>query len=457
MAPSGVESGYAALRGVPNVPCANFPGSAVYGWQVLWYPEDMQNFLKGRLFFVRTCLLVSVSALVLIGILTIYAVGNPLQISPGSGQAVMDYAGYWKKQLVFAILGCGCFVAVNLVNYRRLGPASAPIYAVVLMLLAYLLASHFVMRLPFAPAGRDNVFRWIELHPRLPQLQPSEFCKLAYILALAWYLRYRSNYRHFRALLAPFAVTLLPMMLILPEPNLGTALLMMPIFFTMLFVAGARVRHLALIVLLAVLVSPGLWSIMRPYQRVRISGVVLQSPWVREKAEASPTLAKILVGGKFTEGQWRRDWGTHLVRSKWAVASGGLTGYGFGRGPFVQYGFLAERHNDFIFPVIAHQWGFFGCLVLLGLYILMIAAGLEIAAHNIDPFARLLAVGITAMFVVEVVVNVGMTLGLMPITGLTLPFVSYGGSSLLVNMTAVGLLNNVGRCRPFSVAPRMPG
>jgi rod shape determining protein RodA len=413
----------------------------------------MQNFLKGRLPFVRICLLVSAFALVLIGILTIYAVGNPLQISAGSGEAVTDFAGHWKKQLVFAILGCGCFVAVNLVSYRRLGAASAPIYAIVLILLAYLLASRLVGQLPFAPV-HNNVYRWIEFHPKLPQLQPSEFCKVAYILALAWYLRYRSNYRRFRALLAPFALTLLPMMLILPEPNLGTVLLMMPIFFTMLFVAGARVRHLVLIALLAVVVSPGLWSIMRPYQRQRISGVVLQSPWVREKAQASPTFAKILVGEKFTERLWRIKWGYHLVRSKWAIASGGLTGYGFGRGPFVQYGFLDERHNDFIFCVIAHQWGFFGCVAFLGLYVIIIAAGLEIAAHNIDPFARLLAVGITAMFVVEVVVNVGMTLGLMPITGLTLPLVSYGGSSLLVNMTAVGLLNNVGRCRPFSVAPR---
>jgi rod shape determining protein RodA len=243
-------------------------------------------------------------------------------------------------------------------------------------------------------------------------------------------------------------------MLILPEPNLGTVLLLMPIFFTMLFVAGARVRHLALIALLAVVVSPGLWSIMRPYQRTRISGVLLQSPWIRAQAQTHPAFGEVLVGEKFTERGWKNKWGYHLVRSKWAIASGGLTGYGFGHGPFLQYGFLDERHNDFVFCVIAHQWGFFGCVAFLGLYVIIIVAGLEIAAHNIDPFARLLAVGITAMFVVEVVVNVGMTLGLMPITGLTLPFVSYGGSSLLVSMTAVGLLNNVGRCRPFSVAPR---
>ncbi len=229
---------------------------------------------------------------------------------------------------------------------------------------------------------------------------------------------------------------------------------MMPVLFTMLFVAGARVRHLVLIVLLAVAVSPALWFKMRPYQRTRISGVLLQGKWVREKAEENPTVSRILVGGRFTAGRWRNDWGYHLIRSKIAVASGGLMGCGFGRGPFVKYDFLPERHNDFIFCVIAHQGGFLGCVAFLGLYLIVIACGLEIAAHNTDPFARLLAVGIIAMFVVQIIVNVGMTLGMMPVTGLTLPFVSYGGSSLLVNMIAVGLLNNVGRCRPFSVAPR---
>ena len=118
----------------------------------------------------------------------------------------------------------------------------------------------------------------------------------------------------------------------------------------------------------------------------------------------------------------------------------------------VKYGFLDARHNDFIFAIIAQQWGFWGCLALLGLYVVIIGCGLEIAVHNTDPFGRLLAVGIVAMFLVEVIVNVSMTIGLMPITGLTLPFVSYGGSSLLVSMAAVGLLNNVGRCRPYTLA-----
>ncbi|MHC4542563.1 MAG: FtsW/RodA/SpoVE family cell cycle protein, partial [Planctomycetota bacterium] len=283
---------------------------------------------------------------------------------------------------------------------------------------------------------------------------PSEFCKLAYVLALAWYLRYRSNYRNFKALVGPFALALLPMVLILPEPDLGTVLLLMPILFTMLFAAGAKVKHLLLIVLMALMVSPMLWYKMRPYQRIRISSLLLQNTWIREQAEAHPRLGSALVGTQFTESKWKSDWGWHLIRSKYAVASGGTTGYGFRRGPFVKYDFLEARHNDFVFAVIAQQWGFLGCLAVLGLYVIIVGCGLEIAANNTDPFGRLFAIGIVAVFVVEVIINVGMTVGLMPITGLTLPLVSYGGSSLVVSILCIGLLNNIGRCRPFSVAPK---
>jgi rod shape determining protein RodA len=231
-------------------------------------------------------------------------------------------------------------------------------------------------------------------------------------------------------------------------------MLMLPVLFSMLFIAGARTKHLLLIILLAVIVSPAMWFKMQPYQRQRISSVLLQSDWFRAKVMEHEILRNIVVGGEFNERLWRNYWGYQIIRSKYAVASGGLAGTGFGRGPFVKYNFLPERHNDFVFSVIAHQWGFVGCLGLLLLYTLLIACCLEIGANNIDPFARLVAIGIAAMFAIEIVVNIGTTLGIMPVTGLTLPFISYGGSSLLVNMVTVGLLNNIGRCRPFTVAPK---
>ncbi|MDD5381613.1 MAG: FtsW/RodA/SpoVE family cell cycle protein [Phycisphaerae bacterium] len=407
---------------------------------------------------VRLTLLAATLTLVVIGIATIYSIGNPV-LSAVAGQTgdvgdsirrSTSEGGLWKKQVVFAGIGMVGFIAANLINYRRLGAISGGIYIFTLILLAVLLLDT-VIDLPFVPVINSSR-RWIKIgaSSAFLQIQPSEFCKLTYILALAWYLRYRSNYRNFSALIGPFVLTLLPMVLILLEPDLGTVLLMMPILFTMLFVAGAKAKHLLIIVLLALLFSPLLWREMRPYQRLRVSSVLLQSKWLQQKAEQYPLLGKFLVGKKFSASQMENEWGYHLTRSKFAVASGGLTGYGFRQGPFIKYDFLVHRHNDFIFSVIAHQWGFLGCLGLLGLYVIIISCGLEIAEHNTDPFGRLLAVGIVAMFAVEVIVNIGMTVGLMPITGLTLPLVSYGGSSLLVSLASVGLLNNIGRCRPFT-------
>jgi rod shape determining protein RodA len=419
----------------------------------------MRNFLKGRLLFVRICLLVSVALLVAIGILTIYVVGNPMETSAANsltsqmGVWRKGVAGLWKKQVLFALVGLGAFTGLNLVNYRRLGAVSYWLYGLILILLILLDISQYVVHLPFAPKI-NGAYCWIKVGIGSLAIQPSELCKLTYILALAWYLRYRSNYSHFQSLLGPFALTLLPMVLILIEPDLGTVMLMMPVLFTMLFMAGARVKHLVLIVLLTLLVSPFLWMKMEPYQRLRVSAVLLQNDWIRNKAEQVPAFGRILVGRVFSQRRWRSESGYHITRSKYAIASGGMAGQGIGHGPFIKYNFLPYRHNDFIFSVIAHQGGFLGCLGFLGLYVIVAICGLEIAADNIDPFARLLAVGIVAMIVVEVLVNVGMTLGLMPITGLTLPFVSYGGSSLLVNLMAVGLLNNVGRNRPFTVAPK---
>lgn len=414
----------------------------------------MYEFLKGRLLFVRVILLVSVAALVVTGIVTVYSVGHPAET--GAAEAGGQLANLWRKQVLFAALGAIVFVAVNLISYRRFGAVSASIYAAVLMLLGVLLVSKYIVTLPFAPEI-NGTYRWLRISIRgfaLPSVQPSEVCKLAFIIALAWYLRYRSNYRNLRALTGPFVLTLLPMILILLEPDLGTVLLMMPILLVMLFAAGAKVKHLLVVLLFALLCTPLLWFKMEPYQRTRISSVLLQSDWLRDKTERHPMLGEILVGTRFSTTRWKSNWGYHLIRSKYAVASGGTTGYGFGKGPFVKYNFLPERHNDFVFAMLAHQWGFVGCVALLAIYMVVIACGLEIAANNTDPFGRLLATGIVAMFALEVFVNVSMTVGLMPITGLTLPLVSYGGSSLVVSMAAMGLLNNVGRSRPFTVAPK---
>lgn len=403
----------------------------------------------------RVCLMLSTLALLTIGICAIYAVGHPSDPSPGPAGDTDTLKGYFLKQISFAVIGLMGFVAVNLFNYRLWGALSSWLYAGVLVLLVLLLVSKYGLApLPFAPPGRNQVYRWIVIHEKLPQIQPSEFCKLAYILTLAWYLRYKSNYCTIKALVGPMMLTLVPMALILPEPDLGTVVLLMPILFSMLFIAGARPKHLLLLILLGCLISPLFWAKMKNYQRSRISSVFLQSERVQALAEDKPWLSRILVGEQFSTSKWKRNGGYHLTRSKLAIASGGLKGDGFRKGEFIKYNFLGERHTDFIFAAIAQQWGFVGGTVVLALYILIMLCGLEIASNQTDPFGRLLAIGIISMFAVEVFENISMTIGLMPITGLTLPLVSYGGSSLLVSLMAIGLLNNVGRSRPFTVAKK---
>ena len=348
-----------------------------------------------------------------------------------------------------------CLVGINLFDYRRLGPYSYAIYGVILVALVVLLVDKYI-DLPFVPFV-NNARRWIRISIMgrdILNIQPSEFCKVGFIIALAWYLRFRENYRTFKGLVGPFAITLLAIVLILRQPDLGTVMLMMPILFAMLFVAGARVKHLLLIICMALLAAPFLWHFMHGYQRMRISSVLLQNERIFAAVQERPKLAAYLVGDTDKLRTWRRDEGYHLLHSKQAIASGGLWGYGVGEGPYIRYDYLPERHNDFIFAAIAHQFGLVGCVVVLLLYGVIIAAAMEIAWLNTDAFGRLVAAGIGAMFAVEVLVNVNMTLGLMPITGLTLPLVSFGGSSMIVHMIAVGLLNNIGRDRPFSVAKK---
>ncbi|MFZ9023242.1 MAG: FtsW/RodA/SpoVE family cell cycle protein [Anaerohalosphaeraceae bacterium] len=413
----------------------------------------------------RMLLLAAALLLIVIGIVTIYAVGHPVQEYKDTGTQELKttdsqapnlnkYSNKWKKQLAFAVFGLFCLVGVNLFHYQRLGRISYAMYAVVLVLLAVLLVDR-VVDLPFVHQ-RQGIRRWFKLGFGF-LVQPSEFCKVAYILALAWYLRFRSNFRTFSGLVGPFLLTLLAMVLILLEPDLGTTLLLMPVLFTMLFVAGAKVKHLAIILCLGLAVSPLMWKFMKPYQRMRIASVLLQNKKVMNAAKTNDTLARILVGDPDKLRTWRRAEGYQLLHAKRAIASGGVTGYGFGKGPYLQnqkYLRLPEADNDLIFAVIAHQFGILGCGGVLLLYILLIACAIELAWLNTDPFGRLVAVGIAAMFAVQVLVNVGMVLGMMPITGLTLPLVSYGGSSMVANLIAIGLLNNLGRHRPFSVAKK---
>lgn len=354
------------------------------------------------------------------------------------------------KQCIFAVIGMLAGLAVLRIGYQEIGRHSYALFIAAVVLLIPLLIAK-VTRFDFGGlfAPRNGAYRWIHLPGY--QLQPSEIMKVAYLLALAWYLRYRRNYMRFSGLMTPIIASAVPLVLILLEPDLGTALLLVPVLFAMLFVAGARLRHLAIIAIIGVSLAPLAWNKLQPYQRLRLTAVLLQSEELRQKIIADPAGYEKLATRRQTM-EWAASSGYQLVQSKNAIGSGGVSGHGWGEGLYVTSGLLPDRHNDFVFSVIAHQWGLVGCIVVLACFVAIAAAGLRIASQTTEPFARLLAVGVVVMILSQAIINMGMAVGIMPVTGMTLPFVSYGGSSLLTNCVAVGLLLAVGQLRPYLLA-----
>ncbi len=344
------------------------------------------------------------------------------------GDELAGSSRFYAQQLIWVGVAGFALLVVNLFNYRQLARFSLPIFcvAVVLLCVVYL----------FPPV--NGARRWIKLG--FMSFQPSEVTKLAYIIALASYLRFRENYRVMSGLVAPFAMTLLPMALIYKEPNLGTCLLFLPVLFAMLFTAGARPRHLIAVILLGTCLVPVLWLGMSREQQSRVSAMILQRDGDIKAVS---------------------DDGDHLYRSKRVIALGQTWGSELGEplvdDPTAYY--VPEARTDFVFCMIAERWGFVGCCVTLLLYAMLYGRGLLIAAATRDPFGRLLAVGIVTLFATQTIINTAMTVGLMPITGITLPLLSYGGSSLATTCLALGLLINIGlhqgyemRGQPFRFA-----
>ncbi|MFQ5489313.1 MAG: FtsW/RodA/SpoVE family cell cycle protein [Phycisphaerae bacterium] len=389
---------------------------------------------------------------IVLAVMILYGVGLASICATEGGLGDAPFAG---KQVLFLVISLTLFWGIVRTGFQRISGWTYVIGAGALLLLvppavARVLHTDFGGLVP----NIRGAHRWIML-PGF-RFQPSELMKVIYILTLAWYLRYRRNYRTIGGLLLPLVGSAVPLFLILLEPDLGTALLMIPVLFAMLFLAGARVWHLLLLAGLAVVIAPLLWLQMRPYQRLRITSVLLQSDALRSDIHKNPQDYRFLDGNsqnlRREARQWRNSSGMQLVRSKAALGSGGVLGQGWGHGTYVEYNFLPDRHNDFVFALIGHQWGLGGCLGVLGCYVVIVLAGMNIALRTTDPVGRLLAAGVVTLIACQVLINVGMCIGLMPVTGMTLPFVSYGGSSLLVNFMALGLLVSVGRHRPFMLA-----
>lgn len=327
------------------------------------------------------------------------------------------------KQGVFLIVGLLSCVIVAAPHYRFVGLFSWPLYVVCIGLLVMLLV-------PAVPTWlvrpRNGARAWINLG--VADFQPSELAKIAFVLLVSRYLRYRHHHRRFRGLIVPGLFAAVPVALITVQPDLGQASLFVPALFAVLIAAGARLRHLTLIVVCAALAAPAAYPFLEDHQKTRLVGLVKQF-------QGDTTTAY--------------DINYQSITAQTLIGAGEVAGRGDAASrALVHYNRLPEAHNDMIFAVIVNRFGMLGGLVVMGLYLLWVGGAWLVAATCRDPLGRLIAAGLPAFIAAQVVVNIGMNLGVLPIIGITLPFVSYGGSSLLTCWVMTGLIVNVAIHKP---------
>jgi len=372
--------------------------------------------------------LLTALALSLIGM---YAIDIATHINP---TGPLDLSALAWKQIVFCILGVLGAVVIALPHYKIFLYLAWPIAMLSLGLLIFLL-------LPGIPGWLvtpvNGARAWINLP--LFNLQPSEPAKIAFVLFVALYLRQRDPPESFVSLFPPGLLMLVPVGLITLQPDLGTACLFVPSLFGMLVTAGARLRHLALIVVLASLAAPAAWPFLMPHQKARFVALVQQ-----------------VKGDRSQE----HDINFQSFTAQRLIGAGGLTGQPDDKArALIRFNRLPEAHNDMIFAVISTRFGVVGAVGVMGLFLTYFAGALAIAAACKDRFGRIVAVGIAAFIAAQVVINIGMNIGLLPIIGITLPFLSYGGSSMLTCWLMTGLLFNIAMRReltPYNPAPRYP-
>jgi len=321
--------------------------------------------------------------------------------------------GVLLRQVAWAGIGAVALLLIASIDYRRL-VRMAPLFYVLGL---GALASVFML-------GRtvSGARRWIVLGPF--SMQPSEFFKVCFMLVVVWLLTSRWAQPITPTVLAVLVpVVAVPFVLIIKQPDLGTALLLCPLLIALLVGAGVRLRLLGGLAVAGLAGLPVAWFALKEYQRERI--MVYLDPF-------------------------RDPLGTayNVIQAKIAIGSGQLLGKGIAGATQSQLAFLPERHTDFIFAVFAETWGFVGCLVLLAFYTLLLLRGFDVAGAAREPVGRLVALGATSLLAAQIIINVGMVTGLLPVVGIPLPLMSYGGSSMLVSMTALGLLLSV-RMRQF--------
>jgi len=340
-------------------------------------------------------------ALTLLGILTIHSATYSITEEQASGLASKQF--YWLMMGMVALLGSLAL------DYHHLDRLAYPFYGIVLLLLFLVL---------FIGSTGGGSQRWINLG--FFTLQPSEPAKLATVMVLAKYLQYdepRDGYR-LRDLWFPFLFVAPLILLTLVQPDLGTAVILVFVLLSILLIGGLRLRSFLYMVGAGMAFCPIAWHFLKPYQKKRILTFL------------NPDLDPLGAG-------------YHVIQSKIAIGSGRWLGKGYLKGTQNQLDFLPAQHTDFVFSVFAEEWGFLGCLILLALYFALMAFCLRVVVRGRDRFGSLLVLGIVTIFFWQVVINVAMVTGVLPVVGIPLPLLSYGGSSLLSMMVGIGLVMNV--------------
>jgi len=414
-------------------------------------------------------LILAVVTVVLIGCLLIYSAGfDPLTKLNN---------GLYRKQILWLVIGIILFILISMINYQFLGDYALHVYIALLVIL---------ILTTFLGKPIRNTRAWIDFGAF--SIQPSEFMKLSVVIVLAKLLELRErDIKNFRELLIPAVIVFVPVLIILKQPDFGTASIFIPILFALLFVGGADISHLVSIISIAIIsvIIPIILTyqfrdMKNPPELEMVLGIILIAAIVlvivaaaayglhlvsvrkifRRLYIPSAVVSLSLFASYFIQNNLKtyqkerilvflnpeRDalgFGYNVIQSKIAVGSGGFFGKGFLKGTQTQLGFLPEKTSDFIFAVMAEEWGFIGAIFLLFLLGFIIFRGLQIAIESKDRFGSLLASGITAMFFSHILVNIGMVMGIIPVTGLPLTFISYGGSNLLMAFLCIGILNNI--------------
>ena len=361
----------------------------------------MKRIIKNKFSF-DWILVIALFFLCFLGCIFIYSASNYV--------AEKDYGNkffFLKKQLIGYLIGTIAFVLASLFDYKRLKKLSLSLFIISLVLLFLVLT----------PLGKEayGAKRWIGFGGFT--IQPSEITKLCFVIFIsAYFSEDLLRIKTFKGLIPVLVAGGITCLLIIAAPNMSVTLCVGFIMMAMLFIGGAKIKHLALICLPIILIIPVLIA-LEPYRLKRFIAFI--DPWASPKGE-----------------------GYQLIQSFYALGAGGITGLGLGESR-QKILYMPEPHNDFIFSIIGEELGLVGCFFIIGLFLFLIWRGIRVAMKAKDTYGKLLAVGITSIIAVQAIINIAVVTGSMPVTGVPMPFISYGGTSLVINLMAMGILLNI--------------